>query len=102
MIPKSCRLFGQDHATRRVIRAKWRFDLTPFALAAAGAPPFVRPQPGAAPGSGREPSPKPARPILRRQIGPMPVPIDGAIHARHVRQCRRTVILLSGDGEELL
>jgi hypothetical protein len=30
MIPKSCRLFGQDHATKQVIRAKWRFDLIPF------------------------------------------------------------------------
>src|SRR5579864_5554276 len=30
MIPKSCRLFGQDHATKQVIRAKWRFNLIPF------------------------------------------------------------------------
>jgi hypothetical protein len=30
MIAKSCRLFGQDHATKQVIRAKWRFDLIPF------------------------------------------------------------------------
>src|SRR5579864_4129756 len=30
MIPKSCRLFGQDHATKQLIRAKWRFDLIPF------------------------------------------------------------------------
>src|SRR5580704_11963309 len=30
MIPKSCRLFGQDHATKQVIGAKWRFDLISF------------------------------------------------------------------------
>src|SRR5215831_19998428 len=30
MIPKSCRLFGQDHATKQVIRTKWRFALIPF------------------------------------------------------------------------
>jgi hypothetical protein len=30
MIPKSCRLFGQDHATKQAIRAKWRIDLIPF------------------------------------------------------------------------
>ena len=30
MIPKSCRLFGQGHATKQVIRAKWRFDLIPI------------------------------------------------------------------------
>ena len=41
MIPKNCRDFGQDHATKQVIRAKWRFDLMPFR----------------------------ARPILRKQIG---------------------------------
>ena len=35
MIPKSCRLFGQDHATKQVIRAKWRFDLIPFRSKAA-------------------------------------------------------------------
>src|SRR5580704_1167847 len=26
MVPKSCRAFGQDHAAKQVIRAKWRFD----------------------------------------------------------------------------
>src|SRR6516225_10887371 len=30
MIPKSCRLFGQDHATKQMTRAKWRSDLIPF------------------------------------------------------------------------
>src|SRR5579864_4852085 len=30
MIPESCRLFEQDHATKQVIRAKWRFDLISF------------------------------------------------------------------------
>src|SRR5580704_5121992 len=30
MTPKSRRLFGQDHATTQVIRAKWRSDLIPF------------------------------------------------------------------------
>jgi hypothetical protein len=27
MIPKSCRLCGQDHTTKQAMRAKWRFDL---------------------------------------------------------------------------
>jgi hypothetical protein len=27
LIPKSCRLFGEDHATKQVMRAKWRFKL---------------------------------------------------------------------------
>src|SRR5580704_16632089 len=53
MIPKSCRLFGQDHATKQVIRAKWRFDSIPFRSSEAratiaawiGQPPdFARPQ----------------------------------------------------------
>src|SRR6516225_1315711 len=31
MIPKSCRRFGQDHATKQVLGANWRFDLIHFA-----------------------------------------------------------------------
>jgi hypothetical protein len=34
MILKSCGLFGQDHATKQTIRAKWRFDFSHFALLA--------------------------------------------------------------------
>jgi hypothetical protein len=30
MIPKSCRLFGQDHATEQMLRAKSRFNLKRF------------------------------------------------------------------------
>src|ERR1700732_3832066 len=41
MIPKSCRLLGQDNTTKQTIRAKWRFDLILFRSG-----PFSRPQPG--------------------------------------------------------
>src|SRR6516162_829212 len=37
MIPKSCRLFGQDHTTKQVIRAKWRFDTILFRSRASDA-----------------------------------------------------------------
>jgi hypothetical protein len=30
MIPKSCRLFEQDHATEQMLRAKSRFNLKRF------------------------------------------------------------------------
>jgi hypothetical protein len=42
MIPKSCRLFGQDHATKQVIGAKWRFDLIPFRSNGTNAAPVGR------------------------------------------------------------
>src|ERR1700704_4241983 len=38
MIPKSCRLFGQDHATEQIGRAKSRFNLNGFRSRYEGAP----------------------------------------------------------------
>jgi hypothetical protein len=36
MTPKSCRLFGQDHATEQMLRAKSQFNLKRFRLGSAG------------------------------------------------------------------
>jgi hypothetical protein len=36
MTPKSCRLFGQDHAPEQMLRAKSQFNLKRFRLGSAG------------------------------------------------------------------
>jgi hypothetical protein len=41
MIPKSCRLFGQDHATDQILRAKSRFNVKRFRRAGI-CPPRLR------------------------------------------------------------